>query len=273
MPTTITTEYDPTLFQGAADYYVRHRSRYPQELFNIIAARFHLDGKGRLLDLGAGPGLVAIPFSDRFAEVVAIDPDPEMLAAGKKDAAIAKIPNIRWIEDRAESIGSELGKFDLVTFGRSFHWMERSLVLEKLSALLTPTGGVAILKTGDDPWNSELPWKQAAISVVKRWLGAERRTGKAGAGTWQALKVAHEEILTRVGFTEQVEYTVTFDKNWTIDTYIGYLYSTAFALPSFFGDNRDRFESDLHATLLEISPSGNLTEELTASALIATKSS
>jgi|JI8StandDraft_2_1071088.scaffolds.fasta_scaffold98520_1 hypothetical protein len=32
MTTTLTKVYDPTLFQGAAPYYVRYRSRYPQVL-------------------------------------------------------------------------------------------------------------------------------------------------------------------------------------------------------------------------------------------------
>lgn len=48
MVTNIST-YDPTLFQGAAWYYVRYRSRYPQELFDQLTARFNLDGHQRLL--------------------------------------------------------------------------------------------------------------------------------------------------------------------------------------------------------------------------------
>ena len=75
MTTTLTKVYDPTLFQGAAPYYVRYRSRYPQVLFDKLTELFQLDGTERLLDLGAGTGIVAIPFSDRFAEVVAMESD------------------------------------------------------------------------------------------------------------------------------------------------------------------------------------------------------
>ncbi|WP_207714417.1 hypothetical protein [Scytonema sp. UIC 10036] len=53
--------YHPTLFQGAAWYYARYRSKYPQDLFDLLAQRFQLNGRGRLLDLGCGAGLIAIP--------------------------------------------------------------------------------------------------------------------------------------------------------------------------------------------------------------------
>lgn len=270
MVATVST-YDPTLFQGAAWYYARYRSRYPQALFDLLAELFKLDGTERLLDLGCGAGLVAIPFSTRFAEVVAIDPDAEMLKEAQADAEAVGATNIRWIHDRAESISADLGQFRLVTFGRSFHWMQRELVLEKLYSLLTDNGGIAILNTGDDPWNSSLPWKKAAIATVQRWLGEQRRTGQAGQGLWKPLAVPHSEVLAQSQFARQETFDLTFEKNWTIDSYLGYLYSTAFALPSFFGENREKFEADLKASLLAVEPSGHFTETLTANALVAWK--
>lgn len=269
--TTTLPAYDPTLFQGAAWYYARYRSRYPQILFDRLSDRFNLNGNERLLDLGCGAGLVSIPFSDRFSEVIAIDPDAEMLKEAEAEAAQVGVTNIRWIRDRAESISEQLGHFRLVTFGRSFHWMQRELVLEKLQPLLVKDGGIAILHTGDDPWNSSLPWKQAAIATVKRWLGDQRRTGQGGEGVWQPLAVPHQQVLATSGFSRQEKLEVTFEKSWTIDSYLGYLYSTAFALPSFFGENREKFEADLRQSLLEAEPSGHFTEELNAGAIVAWK--
>ncbi len=266
-----TSTYDPTLFQGAAWHYARYRSRYPQALFDLLADLFQLDGTGRLLDLGCGAGLVAIPLSYRFTEVVAIDPDAEMLQEAEAEAKATGVTNIRWIRDRAESVSEELGQFKLVTFGRSFHWMQRELLLEKLYPLLTDEGGIAILKTGDDPWNSQLPWKQTAISVVKRWLGEQRRTGQAGQGVWKPLAVPHEEVIAKSRFARQETFEITFEKSWTIESYLGYLYSTAFALPSFFGNNREQFEVELKRSLLEVEPSGQFTEQLTAGAIVAWK--
>ena len=84
---TTRTAYDPTLFQGAAWYYARYRSKYPQALFDLLADIFKLDGKGRLLDLGCGAGFVGIHERDRFAEVVGLDPDADMLKVAQEQAA------------------------------------------------------------------------------------------------------------------------------------------------------------------------------------------
>jgi cyclopropane fatty-acyl-phospholipid synthase-like methyltransferase len=95
----VTTTYDPTLFQGAAWYYARYRSKYPQALFDLLTDVFKLDGTGRLLDLGCGAGLVGIPFHNRFAEVVGLDPDAEMLKEAQEQAVEAGATNIRQLYD------------------------------------------------------------------------------------------------------------------------------------------------------------------------------
>jgi ubiquinone/menaquinone biosynthesis C-methylase UbiE len=271
MVSTTIPSYDPTLFEGAAWYYARYRSKYPKALFDLLADIFKLDSTGKLLDLGCGAGLIAIPFRDRFAEVIAVDPDPGMLKEAQEQAAIVGATNIRWIQDRAESLSPDWGQFRLATLGRSFHWMQRELVLERLYPLLSDDGGIVILKTSDDPWNSNHHWKQTAIAVVKRWLGEERRTGQGGQGVWKPLEVPHEEVLAKSQFPRQANYEVKFEQSWTLDSYLGYLYSTAFALPSFFGENREKFEADLRQSLLAIEPSGKFTEELSVTALVAWK--
>lgn len=263
--------YDPTLFEGAAWYYARYRPKYPPALFELLAKIFELDGQGRLLDLGCGAGLIAIPLSDRFEETIGLDPDPEMLKEAQNQAEIAGKTNITWVQKRAEELSPSSGKVRLVTIGRAFHWMERELVIERIYGLLTEKGGVAIIKTYEDPWNSDHPWKTTAISVVKKWLGEQRRTGQGGKGLWKPLAVSHEEILAKSSFTRQAQYEVKFTQSWTLDSYLGYLYSTAFCLPSFVGDNQTKFEAELRASLLAIEPSGQFTEELPITILAAWK--
>lgn len=270
MVTTI-SNYDPTLFQGAAWYYARYRAKYPKALFDLLADIFNLNGTERLLDLGCGAGLVAIPFHNRFAEVVALDPDADMLTEAQEQAANVGATNIRWIHDRAESLTEDFGKFKLVTMGRSFHWMQRELVLSKLDSLVNNDGGIVIIKTNEKTWESQHPWKQTAIAVVKRWLGDRRRTGKGGEGDWKPLEIPHETVLANSSFSNITSYEVKFEQSWTIDSYLGYLYSTAFALPSFFGENREKFEVDLKASLLAVEPSGQFTEVLPVTALVARK--
>jgi len=267
MTTTIPT-YDPTLFEGAAEYYGQYRPKYPAVLFDLLTDIFHLDGQGKLLDLGCGPGLLTIPLRDRFTEAIGLDPDGDMLRVAQEQAIEAGVKNINWLHDRAESITPNLGKIRLVTMGRSFHWMQRELVIQLIYEILSDDGGVAIIKTYESPWNSEHPWKKAAISVVKKWLGDQRRVGQ---GAWKPLEVTHETILENSAFSRIGNHEVKYIKSWTIDTYIGYLYSTAFCRPGFVGENRLEFEADLRKSLLEVAPSGEFSEELPITVLAAWK--
>ncbi len=268
--TTIST-YDPTLFEGAAWYYARYRPKYPPALFELLTEKFQLDGQGRLLDLGCGAGLITIPLSDRFEEVIGLDPDPDMLKVAHWEAEALGVTNISWVQQRAELISLATGKFRLVTIGRAFHWMQREVVLERIYKLLSSDGGVAIINAPQDVWTSEHPWKKTAISVVKRWLGEQRRTGQGGQGVWKPLEVSHEEILAKSPFPRIDKYELKFEQSWTIDTYLGYLYTTAFCLPSFVGDNREKFETDLKESLLAVEPSGKFTEELPVNVIAAWK--
>ncbi|MBV9389813.1 MAG: class I SAM-dependent methyltransferase [Chroococcidiopsidaceae cyanobacterium CP_BM_ER_R8_30] len=263
--------YDPTLFEGAATYYTQYRPKYPDALFTKLTEIFNISGQGQLLDLGCGPGLLAIPLRTQFEHVVGIDPDPEMLREAQQQAEAVGTKNITWLEQGAEFISSDLGVFKLVTIGRAFHWMEREVVLQRSYELLSDDGGLAIISTQEDPWRSSQPWKQSALTVVKKWLGEQRRTGKRGQGFWTEPNPPHTEVLAQSPFPRQALYKVPFEQSWTISTFIGYLYSTAFCLQIFLGDNVKQFEADLKETLLAIEPSGQFKEEITVSVLAAWK--
>ena len=194
------SNYDPKLFEGAASYYAEYRPKYPLALFYKLSKLFQLNGQGRLLDLGTGAGLIAIPIHKLFAEVVAVDPDPEMLREAQQQSSKLNANNITWVQQRAESITPNWGTFQLVTIGRAFHWMQRESVLMQCYDLLSDDGGIAILDIHEDPWKSDFPWKQGAIAVVKKWLGEQRR---AGQGVWVDSDPSHASILARSPFPHQ----------------------------------------------------------------------
>jgi predicted RNA methylase len=74
-------------FAGTAAYYVRYRLPYPQGLLIDLLHRSGITGEGGLLDLACGPGRVALAVGSSFQEVWAVDLEPEMIEAGKKEAA------------------------------------------------------------------------------------------------------------------------------------------------------------------------------------------
>src|SRR4051794_29843030 len=73
-------EYDPTQYIGAAPDYLRGRPPYSADLAAVLAAELQLDGTGRLLDVGSGPGTVGVQLAPLFEHVTFLEPDPDMLA-------------------------------------------------------------------------------------------------------------------------------------------------------------------------------------------------
>ncbi|MEJ1976228.1 MAG: class I SAM-dependent methyltransferase [Acetobacteraceae bacterium] len=77
----------PDRFRSAAAHYLTGRPAYAPALIARVALLCGLDGTGRLLDLGCGPGQLAAAFAAFVADVLAVDPEPEMLAVGASLAA------------------------------------------------------------------------------------------------------------------------------------------------------------------------------------------
>ena len=77
--------FDPDRFRSAAPHYFA-RTNYSPRLVGKVVAELALTRDDRVMDLGCGPGLLAIAFAPFVKEVVAIDPDAEMLAAGREAA-------------------------------------------------------------------------------------------------------------------------------------------------------------------------------------------
>ena len=96
--------WDESLFAGAAGYYERGRLPYAPGLADVFAGSLALDGRGRLLDVGCGPGTVTLRLAPLFEAVVGLDPDSEMLARASRAAAGRGVGNASWVCQRAEAL-------------------------------------------------------------------------------------------------------------------------------------------------------------------------
>src|SRR3979411_444552 len=110
-------------FATTVPLYEKLRPPYPAEFFRNVAQRLHLGKEHALIDLGTGPGLLALGFAPYVGRILGVDPEPAMLAATKKAAADAS-KVITLIESKAEALPSDVGKFDVVTIAvRCTGWM------------------------------------------------------------------------------------------------------------------------------------------------------
>src|SRR4051794_41873768 len=100
-------QWDPSLYAGSARYYAQGRVSYPQDLVDALVAELGLDGSGRLLDCGSGPGSLILLLAPWFERAAALDADAEVLAEGARQVEAAGLTtmargNLRTEELRAE---------------------------------------------------------------------------------------------------------------------------------------------------------------------------
>ena len=128
-------------------------------------------GRGRALDLGCGPGKVAMVLADHFAEVVALDPSAAMLEVGQA-ADAGRHRNIVWVCERAETYVGDVD-FDLITAAASIHWPDHATLFPKLAKraplLAVISGDCLVPPCGETAWLGFLkPWLARMADVTPR---------------------------------------------------------------------------------------------------------
>ena len=66
-------------------------------LADRLAEILALDGRGRLLDVGCGPGVLTLVLSPFFAEAVGVDPDAGHAGGSRTPGRSAGMDNVRWV--------------------------------------------------------------------------------------------------------------------------------------------------------------------------------
>ncbi len=261
-------QWDETLYQGSAPYYLRGRLPYAPGLADRVARLLSLDGHGRLIDVGCGPGILTLLLAHLFNEAVGVDPDAALLAEAERRATEAEIANVCWVRARGEELPAGLGTFRVATFGQSFHWMDRARVAATIFAMLEPGGAfVHVSDVKDDrPESGDgLPYPSppaAAIDhLVRTYLGPVRR---AGQGVLRHGTPSNEAaVLRAAGFTgpEYERLPAHELLTRTAADLVAQVYSLSSSAPHLFGNRRAEFERELRQVLREASPSNRFTEQ------------
>jgi len=260
-------EWDETLFQGSARYYVQGRPPYAPGLADQLAEALSLDGTGRLLDVGCGPGVVTLTLAHLFAEGIGVDPDAGMLAEAKRRAEVAGITNVQWVQARAEALPLDLGTFRMASFAQSFHWMDQRRVAAIVLSMLEPGGALVHISDVKTPRQDvmvlpfPLPPYTEIQQLVERYLGAVRR---AGQGFLQYGTPGDEAtVLSEAGFLgpERIVAPATEPFVRDIDDVVAWVYSRSGSAPHLFGDRREQFETDLRQLLHAAAPDGQFADQ------------
>ena len=240
-------------YATAASHYLRGRPPYSAQLPDVMRAELGLEGSGTLIDVGCGPGVLAVQLAPLFDTVIGIDPEPAMLAEARRHAAAHDV-EAAWIEARAEDLATlELPAARLVTFGQSIHWTDRQPVLAMVHDLLEPGGAVALIAPAIehaspvDPPVPPIPHDEIE-TLIGQFLGWSR---SPRIDTYETSLEQSPFGASHVAFAPgRTDIVRTTD-----DVVSGYL-STSFAAPDRFGDRLDAFVTDLQALLTAVSPTG-----------------
>ena len=156
-------------FASTVAYYESARPPYGAAFFEAVALQMGLDGRERLLDVGAGPGILAIGFSPYCREVVGVDPEPGMVEAARAAAERAGV-TVRFVEARFEDAAAKLGAFDIVSIGRAIHWLDPEPARAALDRALAPRGSVLVCGATSAKGGRN-PWLETFNTVRDRWKG------------------------------------------------------------------------------------------------------
>jgi len=259
--------HNPKLYAGAAEFYARGRLAYPRELADRLTEVMGLDGSGRLLDVGCGPGSLTLLLAGSFEQAVGIDADGDMVREAARLAAAAGVSNVLWRQMYAEDLPGDLGSFRVVSFAQSFHWMDQHTVAKAVHAMLVAGGACVHVHATTHrgvPTEATLefpePPHEELLELASRYADPARRP----AGLDRANRPGGEpEVYRAAGFAGPQRITVAGAVvTRTIDEVIAAVYSLSSATPYLFGNRRAVFESEARRLLQRASPAGLFSEQM-----------
>ena len=126
-------------FGDDPERYDRARPRYPRELIErIVAGR-----PGRtVLDVGCGTGIAARQFRAAGCEVTGVEPDERMAAfAARRHGLAVEVAKFEEWDPAGR-------RFDTLTAGMTWHWVDAAAGAEQAARVLRPGGRIALF------WNA-----------------------------------------------------------------------------------------------------------------------
>jgi trans-aconitate methyltransferase len=195
--------------------------------------------------------------------VTALDPEPAMLAAARTAAQASGVA----VDFRAGGSGDltpDMGPFNLVAMGRSFHWMDRAATLAMLDLIVKPGGAVALFHDAHPPLE-ENRWFKTLYDVARKFGRDENAHVKERDGGHRR----YEPYLFASAFTELDWLSVTIRQALDIDDIVGRAFSMSTCSPDRLGARCEDFAARLRSALQELSPDGRFSETAELVALLA----
>lgn len=168
-------------FGAAAAQYAQYRPGYAEAAILWCLAPVSDARPARVVDVGAGTGILTGALAHLGADVVAVEPDQAMLAELRR-----QLPGVRAVEGSAEALPLPDQSMDAVLCGQAMHWFDLDRALPEIARVLRPGGVLAGL------WNAEddrVGWVAALAAISNTGTALSRWRAVPEPGTeWDALR-------------------------------------------------------------------------------------
>jgi SAM-dependent methyltransferase len=165
-------------FSGFAHLYDQYRPQPPQDLARLLASYGGFESLSLVIDLGSGTGLSTRYWADKAAQVIGVEPAPDMrseaLAEGGPD-------NVTYREGYAHATGLPDHCAEIVCCSQALHWMAPQPTFTEAARLLRP-GGVFACCDYDWPplsrsWQADLAFEECLgrIALLEEQLRRAQR--------------------------------------------------------------------------------------------------
>jgi SAM-dependent methyltransferase len=149
-------------FGDDAERYDRVRPQYPAALIEALLAT----APRTVLDVGCGTGIAARLFLECGCDVLGLEPDPRM-------AAVARRRGVPVEEGTIEEWDPGARRFDLLTAGQAWHWVDPTRGTARAAVILRPGGRIGLFWNQAQPDPSVRPALDAAYALHAPELGRQ----------------------------------------------------------------------------------------------------
>jgi SAM-dependent methyltransferase len=244
-------------FATTVPLYEKFRPPYPPHFFRTVSARLGFGRQHHLIDLGTGPGLLALGFAPHVGRIVGVDPEPAMLAAARQ-AAERAAHEFTLIEGKAEALPADVGQFDVVTIGRALHWMEPRATASLFDRLVAP-GGVILICSSNSAADDRNVWHDEYRRARSDWSGL-------GEGVRYGRQVA--AVLTGTRFAVGETIAVESSQDVRVPELAQRMLTFSSSSPAVLGNKVEAMLRDVEQRLLPFSDAGRLREVVVSTAQV-----